>query len=155
MSKLSPGRRSFSKGRRLKGFGASERGSVAIEFAAVAIIFLTILFGLITYGFQFATRIALSYAAAEGSRAALGGLSENERISLATNAAEAVLRAYAPLIDEDAATISVTTVSSDATGRTMEISLTYNDSRFSNYPFVPSPGAIPVVSSRFYVSDPS
>jgi len=155
MQKKFPDRRPFDKGRRLKGFARSETGSVAIEFVAVAVLFLTILFGLLTYGFQFATRIALSYAAAEASRAALAGLTENERISLATEAAQAVLTAYAPLIDADAADISVETVASDSSGRTMEVSLTYSDTRFSNYPFIPSIGSTPAVSARFYISDPS
>src|SRR5690554_3817646 len=59
-------------------FCRDEKGSVAIEFAFIAVVFLTILFGIMSYGFQFATRIALSYAVAEGGRTSVAWLNTSD-----------------------------------------------------------------------------
>ena len=69
-----------------RGLARDRRGTVAIEFAFVLVVFLTILFGIIAFGFQFAARIALSYAVAEGGRSAVAGLTSAERQARASAA---------------------------------------------------------------------
>ena len=134
-------------------FRRNESGSVAIEFAFVSVVFFAILFGIFTFGFEFGTRIALSYAVAEGGRAAMGGLNKTERESLATTAIDDALNAYSPLVDPTKATISFTT--SGTNNSVMKISIAYSDNRFTSMPFVPSLGDLPPVETTFVVADPS
>ena len=133
--------------------GRDQKGTVAIEFAFVSIVFFAVLFGIITFGFEFGTRIALSYAVAEGGRAAMGGLNTTERESLATTAINDALDAYSPLVDPTKATISFTT--SGTNNSVMKIAIAYSDNRFNNMPFVPSLGDLPPVETTFVVADPS
>lgn len=131
-----------------------ERGSVAIEFAFIAAVFLTILFGIMSYGFQFATRIALSYAVTEGGRAAVAGLDEAERETFATAAMTRALDAYSPLVDPALAQMTFAQGTS-AAGDTLEIGIDYTDARFSFLPFVPTPEETIRVETTFVVADPS
>ena len=87
-------------------FSGDSRGTVSIEFAILVPVFLAILFGIIVFGIQYATRIALTYAAAEGGRAAVAGLSDDERKSLATGAIDDALQALSPLVNPDKATVT-------------------------------------------------
>jgi len=135
-------------------FARDERGSVAIEFAFVAAIFLTILFGIMSYGFQFATRIALSYAVTEGGRAAVAGLDDGEREEYATAAMVRALAAYSPLVDPARAELTFAQGTSSA-GETLEIGIDYSDTRFSFLPFVPAPSETIRVETTFVVADPS
>lgn len=131
-----------------------ERGSVAIEFAFVAAVFLAILFAIISYGFQFATRIALSYAVTEGGRAAVAGLDAGQRETYATDAINRALVAYSPLIDPAAATLDMEETE-DAQGNRLAIGIEYTDARFSLLPFIPAPEATMRVETTFVVTDPS
>lgn len=135
-------------------FARDESGSVAIEFAFIATVFLAILFGIMSYGFQFATRIALSYAVTEGGRAAVAGLDPDQRELYATEAINEALNAYSPLIDPSLAQLSFLETSS-ATGNRLEISIDYDDTRFSFFPFIPAPGDMPPVTTTYIVTDPS
>ncbi|RAV61130.1 pilus assembly protein [Aerococcus urinae] len=134
---------------------SDERGTVAIEFALVAGLFLMLLFGIVAFGFQYATRIALSYAVAEGGRAAVAGLSDTERQSLATTAISYALNAYSPLVDPNKATVSVTSVGTSSNGEMVKVSISYSDTRFNVLPFVPNLSSLPPVSTTFIVADPS
>ena len=134
-------------------FRRNESGSVAIEFAFVSVVFFAILFGIITFGFMFGTRIALSYAVAEGGRAAMAGLNTSERQTLATTAINDALNAYSPLVDPGKATITFDT--SGTNDSIMKIAIAYSDDRFSSMPFVPSLGDLPPVETTFVVADPS
>lgn len=135
-------------------FVHDKRGSVAIEFAFIAAVFLTILFGIMSYGFQFATRIALSYAVTEGGRAAVAGLDGAERETYATAAMTRALDAYSPLVDPALAQMTFTQGTS-AAGDTLEIGIDYTDARFSFLPFVPTPEETIRVETTFVVADPS
>lgn len=135
-------------------FSRDARGTVAIEFAFVAAIFLTILFGIMSYGFQFATRIALSYAVTEGGRAAVAGLGAAEREEFATAAMERALDAYAPLVDPSLAQLTFAQGISSA-GETLEIGIDYTDARFSFLPFITPPAETIRVETTFVVADPS
>lgn len=53
-----------------RGRSRDERGASAVEFALVLPILVLFLFGIITYGYMFSVRQALTQAAAEGARAA-------------------------------------------------------------------------------------
>ncbi|WP_421862602.1 TadE/TadG family type IV pilus assembly protein [Parvibaculum sp.] len=135
-------------------FLGDKRGSVAIEFAFVAAVFLTILFAIMSYGFQFATRIALSYAVTEGGRAAVAGLDANQRELYATNAINNALNAYAPVVDPASATLDFEETA-DAGGNRLSIGIDYTDSRFSFLPFIPTPEETIRVETTFVVTDPS
>ncbi len=132
-----------------------EKGAVAIEFAVVLVVFLSILFGIIAFGFQFASRIALSYAVAEGGRAAVAGLTSAERLSRATTAVSNVLTSFSPLIDPAKATVAVTSGGATSNGQVVLVTVTYNDSRFNVFPFLPAFNATASVHTTFLVADPS
>lgn len=53
------------------GRGPRQRGVAAVEFALVAFLFFALLWGILTYGFIFATQQTLTLAAENGARAAL------------------------------------------------------------------------------------
>ena len=134
-----------------------EKGSVAIEFAFIAVVFLTILFGIMSYGFQFATRIALSYAVAEGGRAAVMALDTGTRQQYAEAAMNRALESYAPLVLPDNAIYDL--VESPVTlagvaATQLEITLNYTDNRFSFLPFIPTPDEVMRVSTTYIVTDP-
>lgn len=143
----------FRRMRSRAAFRWNESGSVAIEFAFVSVVFFAILFGIITFGFMFGTRIALSYAVAEGGRAAMAGLNTGERETLATTAINDALNAYSPLVDPAKASITFDT--SGTNNSVMKITIAYSDNRFTSMPFVPSLGDLPPVETTFVVADPS
>ena len=139
----------------MRGLLRDARGTVAIEFAFVLVVFLSILFGIVAFGFQFAARVALSYAVAEGGRAAEVGLSSAERVSLANSAISNVLTSFAPLIDPSKANISVSSEGNTANGEAILVSISYSDSRFNVFPFLPSLNRASAVQTTFFVADPS
>jgi len=69
------------------------RATTAVEFGIVAPLLFAVMFGILAFGLQFATRLAVTYAATEGGRAAVGGLSDTERESLARAAITRALTA--------------------------------------------------------------
>lgn len=138
----------------LSSFGHDARGSVAIEFAFVAAVFLAILFGIMTYGFQFATRIALSYAVAEGGRAAVAGLDPTQRQAEAEERIGQVLEAYRPLVDPDSAPRTYVEEQTEF-GLALRITIDYTDTRFTRLPFIPAPDGTMRVTTTYIVSDPS
>jgi Flp pilus assembly protein TadG len=130
------------------------RGAAAIEFALVLVVFLTLLFGVIAFGFRLATRIALSYAVAEGGRAAVAALSPAERSALADAAVTRVLTSFSPLLDPAKAAISVTDQGPAAEGEAIRIAITYQDARFAVFPFLPQLAAIQTVQAVYLATDP-
>lgn len=78
----------------------NDQGVSAIEFAIIAPVFMVFTFGVIVYGFYFATLIGLEQAVAEGARAAVRGLTTQERINLANTAIDRTLNNYSGLINE-------------------------------------------------------
>lgn len=116
-----------------------DRGIGAVEFALVLPIFMTFTFGLIVYGFYFATLIGLEQAAAEGARAAVRGLSNAERVTLATEAVDRILTSYDGLMDESlvARNIEVDPVNPGL----FRVELTYN---FAAGPFGSMASFVPV-----------
>jgi Flp pilus assembly protein TadG len=131
------------------------RGTVAIEFAIVLTLLLSILFGIVAFGFQFATRIALSYAVAEAGRSAMAGLTSAERQQRAEDAVGRVLTSFSPLVDPSKATVDVSSDGETVDGEVITIAITYNDDRFDVFPFLPVFTANRAVETDFLVVDPS
>ena len=129
-----------------------QRGTVAIEFAFVAGLFLTLLFGVIVFGFQFAGRIALSYAVSEGARAAVSGLTDAERETSAIQAMNDALSGYSGLLLNADPQVSIATV---GTQKQITVSIPASAIRIPTLPFVPDLSALPAVSTTYYVTDPS
>jgi Flp pilus assembly protein TadG len=135
-------------------FPGNIAGTVSIEFAILVPVFLAILFGIIVFGTQYATRIALTYAAAEGGRAAVAGLDKDERSTLAKQAIGNALNALDPLVDPDKAVVTVDLAQAGQQEQ-ITISIAYNDNRFATLPFVPSLNNLAPVTVNYYVTDPS
>lgn len=131
-----------------------ERATTAIEFAIIAPLLFAILFGIVGFGVQYARRIALTYAATEGGQAAVAGLSDQERSSLAQNAVTNTLNALAPLVDPSKALVSVD-FSQEASDEQVAITISYSDNRLAELPFLPNLSNLKPVTVDFYVTDPS
>jgi Flp pilus assembly protein TadG len=136
-------------------FLRDRRGTAAIEFAIVATLLISILFGILAFGFQFATRVALSYAVAEAGRSAVAGLTPAERQQRAEDAVDRVLTSFAPLVDPQKANVDVTLQGNTPDGQVIQIAITYNDNRFDVFPFLPVFTANRAVQTDFLVIDPS
>ena len=132
---------------------ADARGTAAIEFAVLAPLLMAVLFGTVAFGLDYAVRIALTYAAAEGGRAAVAGLDDGERKSLAVAAVTDSLSALSPLIDPAKARISVTF--SGSAPEEVGVSIAYDDTRFAHLPFLPALDGMAPVAVRYVVTDPS
>jgi len=141
--------------RRLCGkFCRDQNATVAIEFAVIAPLLFAILFGIVGFGAQYGTRIALTYAATEGGRAAMVGLSDQERTSLAKTAIANTLNALSPLVDPKKSTVSVD-FTKEASDKKVAITVSYNDTRFAELPYLPNLSNLNPVTVDFYVTDPS
>lgn len=128
--------------------------TTAVEFGIVAPVLFAILFGMIGFGTQYAARIALTYAASEGGRAAVGGLTDAERESLARAAINDSLTALSPLIDVSKAVVSFDT-SQESSDEKISITIAYSDTRFAHLPFIPDLTSLAPVTVDYYVTDPS
>jgi Flp pilus assembly protein TadG len=128
--------------------------TTAIEFAIIAPVLFAILFATVAFGVQYATRVAITYAAAEGGRAAVAGLNDTERASLATTAITNTLNALSPLVDPTKASVTVA-LGNEGTDKTVSISIGYSDTRFAQMPFLPDLTGLQPVTVQYYVTDPS
>jgi Flp pilus assembly protein TadG len=63
---------------------ACRKATAAVEFAIIFPIFLMLLFGIISFGAYLAVVHGIQQLAAEATRAAIAGLSDSERVTLAT-----------------------------------------------------------------------
>lgn len=63
---------------------ANTAASSAVEFALIAPVFLLLVFGAIAYGIYFGAAHSVQQLAADAARAAVAGLSREERVALAT-----------------------------------------------------------------------
>jgi Flp pilus assembly protein TadG len=140
--------------RTLSRFRREERATSAVEFAVVAPLLFAVLFGILGFGVQYATRIALVYAASEGGRAAVTGLTDTERTSLATSAVSNTLTALSPLVDPNKARVTVN-LAQESSDEKVSISIAYSDTRFANLPFLPDLSNLAPISVNYYVTDPS
>jgi Flp pilus assembly protein TadG len=132
---------------------ADASGTVSIEFAVLFPVFLALLFGMIVFGAQYSVRMALTYAAAEGGRAAMAGLDDAERQALASAAVQETLKSLAPLVDPEKAEVQIAFADQDD-GEEITVSIGYSDHRFARLPFVPSLDDLPPVTVRYLATDP-
>lgn len=132
---------------------ADSGGNVSIEFAVLLPVFLALLFGMIVFGIQYSVRIALTYAAAEGGRAAVAGLDDPERQALALAAVQRTLQSLAPLVDPAEADIQIA-FAAEGNGEEITVNIGYSDNRFARLPFVPTVEGLSPVSVTYLVTDP-
>ncbi len=65
------------------GFIAAKRGTAAVEFALVGPVLLLLMSGIFTYGGYFLTAHTVQQISNDAARAAIAGLSDDERLTLA------------------------------------------------------------------------
>lgn len=100
-------------------------GASAIEFAIVAPPFLLLMLGVICYGIYFGSVHGVQQLAAEGARAAIAGISNSERKSLAQSAITQSIGSY-PFLTQTK--LSITSVDTDPATGTFTVSLHYDAS---------------------------
>lgn len=71
------------------------RGVAAIEFALLAPVYLFLLLCIVAYGIYFGASHAVQQISADAARVAVGGLSNQERVKLATNYVQRFAGKYA------------------------------------------------------------
>jgi len=119
----------------------------AVEFAIVMPVFLIVLFGIIAYGSYLAMVHGLQQLTAEAARASIGGLSDGERLSLATNDIDSNVGTY-PLLTPDR--LTVVSAATDANTGTFTVTVKYDASNmfiFNMPQFVPAPNPVVVRSA--------
>lgn len=79
------------RGLRIHRHAESRSGSAAVEFALVGPLLVVLLIGIVVYGGWFLLAQAVQSLAADGARAAMGGLDDAERADLARSRVEAAV----------------------------------------------------------------
>jgi hypothetical protein len=85
-------------------------GASALEFAIVAPVFFMLVFGIIVYGYYFASLSMLNHIAYESARATVTGLSDEERSTLALARADELISGLGGFIDADDIDVDAATV---------------------------------------------
>ena len=80
---------------------ADKSGASAIEFAIVAPVFFLLVFGIVVYGYYFATLSLVNHIAYEAARASVSGLSDDERSSLAHARADTLIASLSAFLGSD------------------------------------------------------
>ena len=118
---------------------ACRKATAAVEFAIVFPIFIMMLFGIISFGAYITVVHGVQQLAAEATRAAVAGLDDGERVTLATRSIATNVGAY-PLIAADRLTVARAVT--DAATRNFSVTLRYDASDmfiFALPSFVPAP----------------
>lgn len=119
----------------------------AVEFAIVMPVFLIVLFGIIAYGSYLAMIHGLQQLTAEAARASIGGLSDSERLSLATNDIGSNVGTYA-LLTPDRLTVVSAATDPNTGSFTVTVKYDASDMFIFNMPqFVPAPNPVIVRSA--------
>lgn len=105
------------------GFWQRQSGATAVEFALIMPIFLLLLFGIVAYGLIIGIGHSLQQAAQEAARAAVAGLNDTERDSLARRRIQTLIGG-AQLISPEGLTIKTGSSSEDPALWT--VTLSYN-----------------------------
>ena len=125
--------------KRLLKYLRKDDGIGAIEFALVVPLFMT---------FTFATLIGLEQAASEGARAAVRGLTNSERITLAGDAVDRTLDNYGGLIDQAFVTRNIEVDPVNPGLFRVELTYDFNAGPFGDLAgFVPLPAGGPNVET--------
>lgn len=119
---------------RRKRLMANEHGNAAVEFALVGPLFLLLLVGLVVYGGWFWMAAEVQHLSAEGARAAVAGLSDAERTSLARSTVEADSRAGGIIPASD---VRVSVASANGA---VSVTVTYSA---ANHPLMALAGLVP------------
>ena len=82
-------------------FWSENSGASALEFAIVAPVFFMLVFGILIYGYYFASMSMLNHIAYESARATVSGLSDGERNLLAMTRANELISELDGFIDSD------------------------------------------------------
>lgn len=126
---------------------ANRRGASAVEFAIIFPLFLVMLFGIISFGAYLTVVHSVQQLAAEATRAAVGGLDDSERVTLASSNIAANVSSY-PLISSKR--LTVTNAATDAATGSFTVTLRYDasDMFVFNLPnLVPAPSPVVVRSA--------
>jgi Flp pilus assembly protein TadG len=120
-------------------FIENDEGASAVEFAIVLPVFLLIVCGILAYGVYFGATYSVQQLSADAARAAVGGLTNSERKSIADQFIANAGKQY-PLLA--AAKIVAESGVSDGDPDSFQVSVTYDASDLpilSFAPFVPVP----------------
>ena len=131
----------------LKKFSACRGAAAAVEFALVVPIFLMMLFGIISFGAYLTVVHGVQQLAAEATRAAVAGLSDDERVTLAQSNIAGNVGSY-PLISS--ARLTLTSAATDPASNNFSVTLRYDASNmfvFNLPSFVPAPPPVVVRSA--------
>ncbi|MCM8729478.1 TadE/TadG family type IV pilus assembly protein [Hephaestia sp. GCM10023244] len=113
---------------------ADRRGVAIVEMALVLPLLITLLLGLVCYGQYFLIAHSVQQIANDAARAAIAGLSPDERSRLAIDAAGAAAAAN-PEIDAGAMQVAVS-----QQGAMIAVRITVDaDARLIRFPLVPMP----------------
>ena len=126
---------------------ACRKAAAAVEFALVIPIFLMMLFGIVSFGAYLTVVHGVQQLAAEATRAAVAGLSNDERVTLAQNNIAANIGSY-PLISSGR--LSLTSAATDPTSNNFSVTHRYDASNmfvFNLPSFVPAPSPVVVRSA--------
>jgi len=118
----------------------------AVEFALVLPLFLTFIFGIFIYGSYLAVVHGLQQLAAEGARASVAGLCDDERSSLAQGYVTSTVASY-PLITPQQLTVQAGP--SAANANVFVVTVNYNASQMFIYSL---PSFVPVPSPNIVLS---
>jgi Flp pilus assembly protein TadG len=124
--------------RQLKKCASSRSGAAAIEFALVIPVFFILLFGIVAFGSYLAVVHSVQQLAAEAARAAVAGMSDTERNSLALAYINSNVGSYPLLVPSNLTLLNSATNASNV----FQITLNYNLSSSFIYQlpsFVPGP----------------
>ncbi|MBN8944401.1 MAG: pilus assembly protein [Rhizobiales bacterium] len=131
----------------LQPFARRQDGASAVEFAIVLPVFLMILFGIITFAGYLSLVQSVQQLAAEAARASVGGLSDTERASLATNTIQTQSSNY-PFLQPNR--LVLVAAATDPTTSTFTVQLQYDASSsfiYSLPSLVPMPSPLIIRSA--------
>ncbi|MEW6450245.1 MAG: TadE/TadG family type IV pilus assembly protein [Pseudomonadota bacterium] len=125
--------------RKLSRWLRCRKAASAVEFAFIFPLFLAVLFGIITFGAYLVVVHSVQQIAAEAARAAIAGLSDSERATLAQSNINANVGSY-PLLSSTRLTL--TSAATDPSTSVFAVTLQYDGSDmfiFQLPSFVPAP----------------
>ncbi|HEU4985910.1 MAG TPA: TadE/TadG family type IV pilus assembly protein [Rhizobiaceae bacterium] len=96
-------------------------GTSAIEFAVLSPIFFLLMMGILAYGIYFGASHSIQQIAADAARAAVAGLSEEERRSIAASYVSNHAGGYI-LVDPEKIAVDVEPTASDASAFAVSVS---------------------------------
>ncbi len=126
---------------RLSNLLRCKSGMAALEFAVLAPALLMLVFSVIVYSIYFTSLYGVRHAASEGARAALAGLSADERSTLAEERAHEVIVNYSAVMG-NSQEVSIDTASEGSDVFTVTVSYDMSGSPIMKYAgFIPLPSS--------------